>query len=75
MCAGAIVLARIPRLVYGTPDAKAGACETLYQIPQDKRLNHRVEIQRGVLREDCSTILKDFFVKVRSDSMGKPQKL
>jgi len=72
MCAGAIVLARIPKLVFGAADAKAGACGTLYNIVQDARLNHRVELVRGVLEEKCSGLLKDFFTKVRSNGMGKP---
>ena len=56
MCAGAIVLARIPRVVFGATDPKAGACGTLYNIVQDDRLNHRVELEGGVLRNgaaDC----------------------
>jgi tRNA(adenine34) deaminase len=72
MCAGAIVLARIPKLVFGASDAKAGACGTLYNIVQDARLNHRVELVSGVLEEKCSGLLKDFFTKVRSNGMGKP---
>jgi tRNA(adenine34) deaminase len=72
MCAGAIVLARIPKLVFGSSDAKAGACGTLYNIVQDARLNHRVELVSGVLEEKCSGLLKDFFTKVRSTGMGKP---
>ena len=72
MCAGAIVLARIPKLVFGAADAKAGACGTLYNIVQDARLNHRVELVRGVLEEKCSGLLKDFFTKVRSNGMEKP---
>jgi tRNA(adenine34) deaminase len=61
MCAGALVLARIERLVFGCDDPKAGACGSLYNIVQDKRLNHRVEITKGILAEDCSKILQDFF--------------
>ncbi|MFA5293626.1 MAG: tRNA adenosine(34) deaminase TadA [Phycisphaerae bacterium] len=61
MCAGALVLARIDRLVFGCDDPKAGACGSLYNIVQDKRLNHRVEITKGILAEDCSKILQDFF--------------
>lgn len=72
MCAGAIVLARIPRLVYGAEDPKAGACGTLYNLAQDERLNHRVELTNGVLRDKCGAILKDFFTKVRANGMGKP---
>lgn len=72
MCAGAIVLARIPRLVFGAYDPKAGACGTLYNITQDSRLNHQVELVGGVLRERCGSLLKDFFTKVRTNGMGKP---
>jgi tRNA(adenine34) deaminase len=72
MCAGAIILARLPRLVYGSEDPKAGACGTLFNIVQDDRLNHRVEVAGGVMREQCAAILKDFFTKVRASGMGKP---
>ena len=72
MCAGAIVLARLPRLVYDTADPKAGACTTLYQIPQDPRLNHKVDVVGNVLETRCSQLLKDFFSKVRGQTMGKP---
>lgn len=65
MCAGAIVLARIPQLVYGAPDAKAGACGTFYNIVQDKRLNHQVDLISGILENKCSLILSDFFQKLR----------
>jgi tRNA(adenine34) deaminase len=69
MCAGAIVLARIPRLVYGASDPKAGACGTLYDIVQDKRLNHRVETVRGISEAKCGGLLKDFFEKVRKNTL------
>ena len=69
MCAGAIVLARIPRLVYGASDPKAGACGTLYDIVQDKRLNHRVETVRGISEAKCGGILKDYFEKVRKNTL------
>jgi tRNA(adenine34) deaminase len=72
MCAGAIVLARIPRLVYGGTDPKAGACGTLYNIVQDDRLNHRVQVVPGILAERSSALLKKFFVKVRTNGLGKP---
>ena len=72
MCAGAIVLARIPRLVFGASDPKAGACGTLFNLVQDARLNHRVELVSGVLGEQCNALLKDFFAKVRKEEMGKP---
>ncbi|RMH83809.1 MAG: tRNA adenosine(34) deaminase TadA [Calditrichaeota bacterium] len=65
MCAGAIVLARIPRLVYGASDPKAGACGTLFNIVQDKRLNHRVEVIAGIRESKCALILSDFFRKLR----------
>ena len=69
MCAGAIVNARIPRLIYGCSDPKAGAIHTLYQICEDPRLNHRVETQAGVLADECAELLKDFFRQQRS--LGK----
>ncbi len=72
MCAGAIVLARVPRLVFGAHDPKAGACGTLHNLVQDPRLNHRVELVHGVLSERCAALLKDFFTKVRTNGMGKP---
>lgn len=73
MCAGAIVLARISHVVFGTADPKAGACGSLYNIVQDKRLNHRVELVSGVLEQECSKLMKDFFKKVRLNGMGKPE--
>jgi tRNA(adenine34) deaminase len=68
MCAGAIVLARLERLVYGARDPKTGACGTLYDITNDPRLNHRVEVSSGVLENECSQMLSDFFTKLRSKS-------
>ena len=61
MCAGALVNSRISRLVYGAPDPKAGAVESLYQITQDERLNHRIEVVSGVCAEESSQKLKAFF--------------
>ena len=61
MCAGALVNARIDRLVYAVPDPKAGAVGTLFDIPRDARLNHRVEVTSGVMADECGTILKEFF--------------
>lgn len=66
MCAGAIVLARLPRLVFGTTDPKAGACVSLYNIPTDSRLNHRVEIGQPVLTNDCASLLREFFAMKRA---------
>ncbi len=68
MCAGALVLARIERLVFGAWDPKAGACGTLYNIPQDSRLNHRLEVIGGVLQEECAALLSDFFRFLRNGS-------
>jgi tRNA(adenine34) deaminase len=65
MCAGAIVLARIPKVVYGTADPKSGAAGTLYNILQDERLNHRVELISGVLADESSALLKSFFQERR----------
>jgi len=70
MCAGAIVQARLPLVVYGTADPKAGACDTLYQIASDPRLNHRAQVIRGVLAEQCAEILSRFFLRKRQQ--GKP---
>lgn len=61
MCAGAMVLARIKRLVYGAYDPKAGAAGSMMNLLQDRRLNHRLEVTAGVLENECSTIIKDFF--------------
>jgi len=72
MCAGAIVQARIPRLVFGAPDPKAGACGTLYNLVQDQRLNHRVILLPGILEARSSAMLSEFFSKVRNGELGKP---
>ena len=61
MCAGAAVWARIERIVYGAADPKAGAAWSLYNIPQDRRLNHRVELVDGVLADESRRLLEDFF--------------
>ena len=61
MCAGAIVLARIPRLVYGAADPKAGAVHSLYQLLSDPRLNHRAEVVAGVCAAPCAELLSHFF--------------
>ncbi len=69
MCAGAIVNARVPRLVYGCADPKAGAVRTLYRLCEDDRLNHRVVVEEGVLADECAELLKNFFRRQRA--MGK----
>lgn len=61
MCAGALVQARVQRVVYGATDPKGGGVESLYQICQDKRLNHKVEITKGILANECGQLLKTFF--------------
>lgn len=61
MCAGATVLARVDRLVYGAADLKAGAAWSLFNIPQDRRLNHRVDIIDGIERERCAALLETYF--------------
>ena len=61
MCAGALVQARVSRLVYGAADGKAGACGSLYEITQDPRLNHQVETIAGVMAEQCAELLQEFF--------------
>ena len=61
MCAGALVQARVAKLVYGADDPKAGACDSLYRIPEDDRLNHRIRVVSGVLAEECGAIVKEFF--------------
>ena len=65
MCAGALVLARIDRLVFGPRDEKAGACGTLYNIAADDRLNHRIEVTSGVLAAEATELLQDFFRRRR----------
>ncbi|MHC4990949.1 MAG: tRNA adenosine(34) deaminase TadA [Planctomycetota bacterium] len=72
MCAGAMVNARLGRVIYGARDPKAGACHTLYSIPTDRRLNHEVEVIGDVLADECSALLKDFFrARRRSNSAGR----
>ncbi|WP_371374927.1 tRNA adenosine(34) deaminase TadA [Sporomusa aerivorans] len=61
MCAGALVMSRVDRLVYGSPDYKAGAVESLFNIVKHPGLNHRLEITAGVLADKCSGIMKEFF--------------
>lgn len=66
MCAGAILQARVPTVVYGATDPKAGAVASLYQLLSDTRLNHRCELVPGVLAEPCGTILTEFFRRQRA---------
>jgi tRNA(adenine34) deaminase len=68
MCAGALVLGRLDRLVYGCDDPKTGAVKSLYNIVQDERLNHRLEVTSGVLAEKCSEQLQAFFQRRRAEN-------
>ena len=65
MCAGAMIQARIKRLVYGTDDLKSGVIRSLYKILNDNRFNHRVEVNSGILENDCKKLLQSFFEKLR----------
>lgn len=73
MCAGAIVWSRIEKLYIGTMDPKAGACGSVFNIVQEEKLNHRVNIETGLLQEDCSRILKDFFKALRKTKEQKSE--
>jgi tRNA(adenine34) deaminase len=66
MCAGALVLARVDKVYIGTLNAKGGACVSLYELLCDDRLNHRVEMETGVLRDECERIMKEFFARLRT---------
>ena len=68
MCAGALVLARLPELAYGADDPKGGAVGSLYDVPGDERLNHRVQVTTGVLAEECGAVLTRFFRARRARS-------
>jgi len=61
MCMGAIIQARIKHLVFGAPDPKCGAAGSLYDVPNDSRLNHRLRVTSGILEEDCRSLMQDFF--------------
>jgi tRNA(adenine34) deaminase len=65
MCIGAIILARIPRLVFGALDSKAGACGSVLNVPAERRLNHRVEVIGGVLEQESQELLQTFFKNLR----------
>ena len=72
MCAGATVLARIPRLVFAARDPKAGMCGSLANLVQDERLNHRVAVDPGLLSDESSTLLREFFSARRRSAVGSP---
>ena len=71
MCAGAITLARIDRIVYGAHDPKAGACGSVINIPAEERLNHHPAVVSGVLHDECATLLTDFFRGLRTNCPHK----
>lgn len=66
MCAGALVWSRIEKLYIGAMDPKAGACGSIFDIVEEPRLNHRIQVERGVMAEECSQLLKDFFAQLRT---------
>lgn len=68
MCAGAIILSRISRLVFGAMDPKAGACGSLFNLPDDRRLNHRVEVRSGLCERESQELLQSFFRGLRADA-------
>jgi tRNA(adenine34) deaminase len=70
MCVGAILQARIARLVFGCLDSKGGAVESLYRLCEDPRLNHRLEVTRGVMESECGRILSEFFSCLRSKKVN-----
>jgi len=70
MCAGAILQSRIKRLVYGASDPKAGAVNSLYQLLNDERFNHQVEVEAGVMKKEAAQLLKDFFRDLRERKDG-----
>lgn len=71
MCAGAVVLARVPQLVFGAKDPKAGATGSLYDVVREPRLNHRVDVVSGILAERSSELLRAFFQKARARSKAE----
>lgn len=73
MCAGALVWARLDKLYIGTMDPKAGACGSVFNIPQDIRLNHYVDIETGIMADECSKMMKAFFKKLRNRKSNKKQ--
>lgn len=68
MCAGALVQARVKNLVYGAKDEKQGACESTVNLVNDPRFNHRINVISGVLEDECSSLLKQFFLEKRQDN-------
>jgi tRNA(adenine34) deaminase len=73
MCAGAMVLARVDRLVYGAADPKAGACGSVLDVIHERKLNHRVAVTAGVMAEECGAVLKAFFARKRREAAEKAE--
>lgn len=67
MCAGALINARVEKLIIGAPDYKTGACGSVVNIVQDEKFNHQIDVRFGVLQEECSELLKEFFIKLRNN--------
>ena len=70
MCAGALVLARVKRLVYGADDPRTGACGSVFNVTDNRKLNHRIKVTKGVLEKECVRLLKEFFKKKRNKNLG-----
>ena len=73
MCTGAIVHARVRRLIYGAPDPKAGACGTALKVMNHRKLNHRVEIAKGVLQAECAAVIQEFFRNKRKHKKSEAE--
>lgn len=72
MCCGALVLGRVERLVYGASDPKSGACGSVLNIADNEKLNHRIKVEKGILEEESSSLLKEFFKKKRKERLPSP---
>ncbi len=75
MCAGALIWSRMTKVCIGTMDPKAGACGSVFNILQEEKLNHQVEIETGVMEEECSRILKEFFAELRKSRKNRRNEL
>ena len=75
MCAGALIWSRMTKVYIGTMDPKAGACGSVFNILQEEKLNHQVELETGILEEECSQILKNFFAELRKSRKNRRNEL
>ncbi len=66
MCAGAAVLSRINKIIYGAKDPKFGACGSIFDVPSEKKLNHRIEVISGIMKDEISALMKQFFAEIRN---------